>query len=572
MKTNETTAQSRMTRIGVHMGNVLLILAERYRKLQKMILEQIQNALDAEAKTISIKIDLQKREFHIWDNGTGVSRKEFDEALSLICKGRKEVGKLGRFGIGVISPIGKCKYFTFTSLAKDDVGRDVFNVWTFNSSEITKAESDVNIPCDEQDNLLYWPDTNLARPIKLRGKNCVPWKTQVKVVGLRMDRRLSRINMNSLKAEIVSNFGKAMQELGAVVKITYIDENGRMARTVDVVAEAYTGEELPVFKNDSTAAGTTFFRLYLADKKNGERSGKVNVSAIGNPFRVPARACLSELIGSGLLEKEVFDDIVSGVFEGDIECEKLTLKVERDGFVDDDTLAGLAEALADWHNQVGLRHVLAVKESKQESVFQKTGMWAMNFIETLFKRPEFEDLLSYLKTGTIGKGHKERKSIGETDETLLSHDGGSLQPRKRRVLSGRSKPHGKGEERKTHSPGTVAGPRGTKRSRVKGHSLGLQFEHERLSADVVYDFDPDSGVLTYNTSHEYWQICEAAGETSLAVYQATVAQIALVLLPYVDSTQYEIQAEILIDFLGLNIHQIVEGKSFFTDKFKKAKV
>jgi len=362
-----------------------------------------------------------------------------------------------------------------------------------------------------------------------------------------------------------------MQELGAIVKITYIDENGRMARTMDVVAEAYTGEELPVFKSDATAAGVTFLRLYLAEKRNGERGGKVNVNVIGNPFRVSARSCLPELIGTGLLEKEVFDDLISGVFEGDIECEKLTLKVERDGFVDDDAMAGLAQALTDWHNQVGLQHVLAVKESKQESVFQKTGMMAMNFIETLFKRPEFEDLLSYLKVGTIGKGHKERKTIGETDEKLLSHDGGGLQPRQHRILSGRSKRHGGGKEKKEHSPGTVAGPRGAKRSRVKGHSMGLEFKHDRLSADIVYDFDPDSGILTYNYAHEYWQICEAAGETPLAIYQATVAQIALVLLPYVDSTQYEIQAEILIDFLGLNIHQIIEGKSFFTDKFKKAK-
>jgi len=553
------------TKIGFHFGNVLQVLADRYPKLQGMILEQIQNALDANATSISIRVNLHDHLFEISDNGEGASREDMEESFALLGKTRKKEGKFGRFGIGVVSAFGKCDYFTFTSCAKDRE-QDGFLTWTFDTKKILRESSDIDIPCESQSELLYWPDQSLVPSTKLRSKNRVPWRTRVKVVGIRKDARLSSVNLNALKASIVSSYGKKMLELGAVVKISFTDVDGQTERIMDVVAESYSGTSLPIFKFDSEQSGKVFFRFFLARNVAGKRSGTVNVNILGNPFRIDAKTCLAKVL-EDLLEKEIFNDLVSGLFEGDIECENLTLKAERDGFMDDDAFAGLCKAVSDWHRDVGLKHILETQSSKQETLFQETGRKAMLYIESLCRLDIYRDLMNYLSIGTIGKGHTPGKTIGETDSVSISADGGEkhkVNPAPRGTISGRTKPRA-GGERKTHIPGTVGGPRGSHRRLVKGHSVGLRFQYAQLTSDQVYEFDLDTGVLTFNYSHEYWQICEI-NKVALARYQATVAEMVLVLLPYIGKSQYEVQNEILLDYLQLEIHRIVDGDAFFTER------
>lgn len=129
-----------------HEGQALLRIAGIYPTIQTVLLEEVQNALDVGAKKILIDLDYQKRRLTIRDNGRGVNRVEFEAALRSVCLSVKDEGKLGRYGIGLVSPLGKCDSFTFTSCSASESSG--FLRWTFNVKAISQQGSDLKIPCE----------------------------------------------------------------------------------------------------------------------------------------------------------------------------------------------------------------------------------------------------------------------------------------------------------------------------------------------------------------------------------------------------------------------------------------
>ena len=111
-----------VAKLSLHIGRALLQVASAYPTLRKVIAEATQNALDANASKIIIDVNLKDRQVTIQDNGDGVSEEAFNEAIQMICESRKLLGtdqkKLGRFGIGLIAGLGKCKEFCFISRPK----------------------------------------------------------------------------------------------------------------------------------------------------------------------------------------------------------------------------------------------------------------------------------------------------------------------------------------------------------------------------------------------------------------------------------------------------------------------
>ena len=73
------------------------------------------NRLDTSEFTGTIGLPIPSTDIAIRDDGDGVGQEEFDEALQQVCHSQKTHGKLGRFGIGLISPLDKCERSTFTS-------------------------------------------------------------------------------------------------------------------------------------------------------------------------------------------------------------------------------------------------------------------------------------------------------------------------------------------------------------------------------------------------------------------------------------------------------------------------
>ncbi len=124
-------------------GKILVRLANEYPFVLLVILENVQNALDANARNVSVRINQKTSCITVRDDGDGVSVSGFQEALQSVCESAKSRGKLGQFGIGLISPLGKCERFTFTSSPRD---KDEFREWTFNTAEIEASKDMPNIP------------------------------------------------------------------------------------------------------------------------------------------------------------------------------------------------------------------------------------------------------------------------------------------------------------------------------------------------------------------------------------------------------------------------------------------
>ena len=88
-------------------------------RTEQAIAELVDNSIDArihgQKQVIKVKLDFEKREIEVSDNGTGMDKKEIQDALT-IAKGAKSGEKLGRFGMGMKSACSTLgKEFTITT-------------------------------------------------------------------------------------------------------------------------------------------------------------------------------------------------------------------------------------------------------------------------------------------------------------------------------------------------------------------------------------------------------------------------------------------------------------------------
>lgn len=105
-----------------HQGEALMRLASTiYHTLQEAILEAVQNSIDADATAIEIVIDRKARILVISDNGTGITPKRLNDALTSIAMSVKPEGKYGRFGLGFISFLGKAHWHKFVSATRGGI-------------------------------------------------------------------------------------------------------------------------------------------------------------------------------------------------------------------------------------------------------------------------------------------------------------------------------------------------------------------------------------------------------------------------------------------------------------------
>ena len=126
-------------------GRALCKIAGEYPTLYESIMEAVQNAIDANATEINIVLNRKSQHLAIRDNGDGVTMQEFEVALSKVCESVKERGKLGQFGIGLISPLGKCKYFTFIS-SPSRARTEGYVEWKFVTDDIRAQALNVTVP------------------------------------------------------------------------------------------------------------------------------------------------------------------------------------------------------------------------------------------------------------------------------------------------------------------------------------------------------------------------------------------------------------------------------------------
>ncbi len=374
----------RKSELGFHQGNTLLRLAETYPKLDLVILEYIQNALDIGARNIWVKISFRNRYVYIRDDGDGVSVEHFERALKSVCSSIKGKDKLGRYGIGLVSGIDKCKELIFTSTPKENPSD--YKKWVFEGNIVEQKSID-GIPCFEEKRYVFSKDSFYES----KSKEVVNWRTEIRLESITKDRTLTRISSEDFRSAILERYSEVMRKKGVTVFLIIVTKDERT--NTKIQASEFQGKKLPTQIETGKDAGKTVFDLYIANKKAYGRRGKVHVGIDGNDFRIgfPTFARFTNLFNS-----ETIQILESGIFEGNIISQKCTLHPGRRGFVENDALLEFCAHIETWMEKEGVKYASEINQEKKDERYQALGIRSMRVIEDILADPKFSNLRELL--------------------------------------------------------------------------------------------------------------------------------------------------------------------------------
>lgn len=564
-------SEAALSAVTFNQGEALLRIASTYPTIFEIIMEQVQNALDVNATRISITFNRKSRHIAVRDNGDGVSKSEFEHALGSVCSSVKQQGKLGRYGIGLISPLGKCHSFTFTSCPRG-VDQGGYIEWTFVTDNVRRQADRVVVPHRIRRELAYRPKGDTKRT---RTHQPIEWRTEVSVQKFTSDRVISRItSVDALIEGILERYGAVMRKNRVAISVKFVNEDGTEEIRPHVTAKQFTGRKLPEVVENDTDAGDVVFRLYLARKTTKGLQGKVIVGEVDNDFRFGWN--LFARSANEWLADEVIQALSSGVFEGEILGTHVKLHANRKSFEKDDALVGFCATIEHWFLQHGKKHLKEVKEAREDQRYQELGLKSLRVIEELLRDPKLSGALDVIQSfgrGNIGEGHFEpgRDDMSGIQKDPAVSTGGGVGQGRDRSGSG-SGGSGKGSPEKDkpgHHPFTVAGPKGQRRTLVKSDSLGLQFSHVGMGGDDrLWVLDTRHGVLHFNIRHPLWEACEHSDRMVMRL-QEYIAIQALTLHTMPDEWQDQ-QRLILDDLVKPFVYLINNSDSYNLRRPKKA--
>lgn len=526
--------------VGFHQGKVMVKLAKNYANLVAVIDEVVQNGIDAGADRLRIEVNLKRGHLHVYDNGTGASREKIGKALDSIGDTMKAKDKFGKFGLGLIAPLSIADDFTLTTCPDARLGS--YSAYEFVTREIAEQKS-VNIPGKTVD-LAYEPD----------GK--VWWRTEVHARGLTKDLRKTSVTAEEIAESVSLKFGEAILERGIKITVEFTDRDSTQT-TVKVQPREFTGEPLPKFSSARKECGKVEATLFVARRERKGRKGEITFGTLDNPSRLTVRqfaAC-----AANLLEGTIAKALLSGVLEGIVLCEKVTLHEDRTRFEDDDALFAFCETLEEWYRKVGKETLQQTAETDADDRFQRIGTEVMPFAELLLKQDQFKQVASRINIGTIGTGHArvpKKIIIGKDAGTAVSTDGNPFGDRGEGGGNGAGGKPGK-TELPTHRPGIIYGNKGSRRTEVKGSSTGLRFEFVDFQPElfrVPFEFDPESGTLSFNRCNQNWGLCQE-NDGFMRQYYVAVVTAALALETFRDPANSQLSEEVRrFSFESLNHH------------------
>lgn len=511
----------RLANLSLHQGEAMLKLAGTYPTLMDVVYETVQNALDVKAREIEIKANPGTRFLAVRDNGIGVSEDRFHQALQSVGKGVKEISDLGRFGLGLISPLGKCKKFAFTSCPEPL--KTKFLQWHFETEAIRKQQEHVTIPM-EQKKLRFAPDN-----LNSGSGSHTWWRTEVAIYEYTTDKVLSAWNVDELEYEIRSRYGHVMQKLGTTITIT--TGSGSSKKKKIVKAKGFSGKPLPVFNYRDSDAGDVRIEMHVTSLRNRKRSRKkVNIlfGEMDNNFRFPFSSFARSHGGRHLLSADVMDAFRSNLFEGEIVAENVELRPSRNSFEPNDALIGLCAAIEVWYKQAGAEILKAEKAQRQSVRYQDLGCNVLQNLVSIFRDQEMLDVVKVLfPVGTIGKSHVRPKDEILGEQNLKSKAPGSD---KKKQDSGKKRQPSKCEK-KGHVPVTTTGPEGQKRALVRGNSVGLQLSFDDFAGSGrVWRLDATNGILSFNITHPDWVACDINDKTITKFMEIVALQVINMLI------------------------------------------
>lgn len=474
--------------IDFHRGKALLSFCSRYPSLMKAILEMIQNGIDNEASAIFVGIDLDRRQVVVADNGAGTTLDKFEAALRSVAKSGKQPGKLGRFGIGLVSPIDKCDTYSFSSVP---AGQRKGLTWTFREEDIRGQHEKLVIPRKPIPNL---PKVGGKFAEDLTGPFKTQFRTHIKMTGVTRDKQISLVDLDAFESEVHQNFGAAMLRHGVHVRVALIHEGEKSVRDID--PQPFKGERFEVIKYLDSAAGRVEIELFRAPRQRGNRAGKVTVMMFDDDFGVPMSAFLRQARFASLNEKnsevtiwDIVRDAVTvldtGFFEGHIRCQNIELNADRTSFAYNDALHGLYVQLSNWYDEHGQQLYEAEREEDDRNRYERLGAASLEKLKELLQNSLWKKF-----------GRPSPKPDGDEEAEGTTDDEGGDKPGTR----------GGDGSRPTKPQPAGSGDSGAKsRASVHGASQGLSFSYDELSGNMrLWEFEFQTGTLILNIRHPIW--------------------------------------------------------------------
>jgi hypothetical protein len=504
----------------MHQGQALLALAGTYPSLMKMVIEAVANAIDAEATLVTVNINFKGRVILVRDNGTGRSKAEFEQALGSVSKSIKDTTKIGRFGRGLIAPLGKCDQFYFTSCPRDAKGNGYIE-WKFVTSELCAMEKIEGIPHRQRTDL-YFKDGD--RPIG--ATNPVPWRTELRVENLYDDKvsaTLGKIDIDELEDHLVSRFGPSLKQLNGKVQVEITARDGSHV-TREIRAQEFAGRKIPPAEYKA-GTGKVIFRLFHITPSTRTKGliKKVQVGESKNPYRIDFKTFADHL--EGFLDEDIVEALNSGVFSGEILGTHVQWAPQRTGFVDDENLSNFCIAIGDWYRQEGKKHVEEANNRTLQEKRQANALKSQLVIKPLIDE-KFKDLLKSFTYGSIGKGHATEPAWSVDGNAGMSS--AQPAPKKDEGTGHEETPDDEKKTRKSHKPATAAGPKGQERTYTKDRNQGLTLSPESLpGSSNPWELDVTHGKLILNTRHPFYFKCEEQSDATLQRYQEAVTVYAL---------------------------------------------
>lgn len=496
-------------------GKVLVLIAGQYPDVHRVILEQVQNALDAmdekpdETNRIGVILDKRKRRATIRDNGKGVTIAEFGEALQSVAVSSKTAtpGKMGRFGLGLISPLGKCERFTFTSCARSGGG---FNRWEFVTEGIKAQADDIHVPREPLPSMVYRAKAQ---------KGTVQWRTQVDIIDYSSDRTIGHIgSVQDLKESILGRYGAVMRRKKVRLDLKFVNEDGSTNELTDVMANPYDGERLDGVSVRDSCAGAVHFDLYLSRKGMQGTKGTVFVGEIGDDYRFKFGDMARN--ARRWLSADIVRALTSGIFEGDIVAEKVRLNPDRVSFVENDAYVGFCAAIETWYTEHGKRHLESIEEDKRDERYQDIARAALESILALVNLPQFAEWRKLLSS--LGAGSSDDPT---GDVSLVADMPPAQRSKTDKPEAGAQRAAEAVREAKPKPSVSVRGPEGKPRTRVKCEGLNLQVAHIEMLGELrLWQLDCEHGVLYLNIAHPAFVMCDKGKRRLAQLHEYVMVQ------------------------------------------------
>jgi hypothetical protein len=483
MMTDHHPSDTGTHRVSIHLGKVLFKLANTYPTLLLAVVEAAQNAIDADATQVLIAIDQQGSRVTVADNGTGVTVEKFGMALMSVGDSVKRKGSLGQFGIGLISPLNKCREFVFTSMP---AGSSLANEWTFVGEDILKQRADIDIPRRAVPSIPAIPQPFKSTSRRLK----TAWNSVVLMNGITQDRTIRTVLMDELEHHLRNKLSQGMRQKGTAIHVVINDENGVITNR-DILPMEFTGEALPVVEYVDADCGLVVFKLYRAPKTRSGRKGEVVVMKLDDKYSFSWKEYRVQAMGSGFLAefKEAFAVLESGYFEGIIYLENVTLAPERTKFNLDDALRTSYFVIDRWYREHGQQHYEEEQEARREERYKELGQKSL---DRLYEKLAHDALLHSVLEELLGNLSKPEPRERSKTTTPLKKRRAVAEPslaKKHRTTGDKPKPTPE------QAPTT------------------LRFAYEQLPGSTnLWEFDTSAATVVFNILHPVWVSLDDAAE------------------------------------------------------------